>query len=368
MFCFTMTKKKLLLLLFLTSLGLLLCIFHTTTEIKRSQLMIKSSKHEEPVVLSNEMKIACHNLWKKILSWNSLNKISPKDLIREVQLMKVCPWIQHLKNHNNYSLELQSCCNASHNLVLTKGNIKVGEKITFEMETKKTRVVDEALYEMLPEGPLWSKTLGHCAVIGNGGILRNSSCGEQIDQADIVIRLNLPPLNYTTDVGTKTDLVTANPSILFKYDSLSYARKPFIQKMKAYGHAEVLMPAFAYAFCMEPSFRVYFTLQDFNLQHVSFFHPGYLSKLHKYWRNKRLTVTRLSSGMMLVSVALELCSKVSLYGFWPFPYDLSGQPLIHHYYDNQPATPGMHAMPLEFLNLLQMHRKGILKVNIGKCL
>ncbi|MBN3289504.1 SIA8A sialyltransferase, partial [Polypterus senegalus] len=216
--------------------------------------------------------------------------------------------------------------------------------------------------------PLWNKTLGHCAVVGNGGILRNSSCGEQIDQADFVIRFNLPSLNYTADVGTKTDLVTANPSILSNYDSLSYARKPFMQRMKAYGHAEVLMPAFAYAFCMEPSFRVYFTLQDFNLQHVSFFHPEYLSKLHKYWRNKRLTATRLSSGMMLVSVALELCSKVSLYGFWPFPYDLNGQPLIHHYYDNHPVTPGMHSLPLEFFNLLQMHIKGILKLNIGKCL
>uniref|UniRef100_A0A8C4SAL9 ST8 alpha-N-acetyl-neuraminide alpha-2,8-sialyltransferase 7.1 n=1 Tax=Erpetoichthys calabaricus TaxID=27687 RepID=A0A8C4SAL9_ERPCA len=253
---------------------------------------------------------------------------------------------------------LQSCCNASQELVLTKENIKVGETIMFEVDNKRTRF-----------RPFWNKTLGHCAIVGNGGILRNSNCGEQIDQADIVIRFNLPPLNYTADIGTKTDLVTANPSILVgRYDSLSYARKPFIQKMKAYGHAEVLMPAFAYAFCMEPSFRVYFTLQDFNLQHVSFFHPGYLSKLHKYWRNKRLTVTRLSSGMMLVSVALELCSKVSLYGFWPFPFDLNGQPLTHHYYNNQPVTPGMHSMKLEFLNLLQMHIKGILKVNLGKCL
>uniref|UniRef100_A0A8C4S802 ST8 alpha-N-acetyl-neuraminide alpha-2,8-sialyltransferase 6 n=1 Tax=Erpetoichthys calabaricus TaxID=27687 RepID=A0A8C4S802_ERPCA len=260
---------------------------------------------------------------------------------------------------NQNRRELQSCCNATQDLVLTKEHMKVGETFTYEMENKRTRVVDEALYEMFPE------TLGHCAVVGNGGILRNSSCGEQIDQADFVFRLNLPPLNYTADAGTKTDLVTANPTILF---NLSYARKPFIERMKAYGHAQVLMPAFAYAFCTELSFRVYFTLQDFNLQHVSFFHPGYISKLHKYWRNKRLTPTRLSSGMILVNVAMELCSEVSLYGFWPFPYDLSGQPLIHHYYDNQPATPGMHAMPLEFLNLLQMHRKGILKVNIGKCL
>ncbi|RXN17903.1 alpha-2,8-sialyltransferase 8E-like protein [Labeo rohita] len=68
---------------------------------------------------------------------------------------------------------------------------------------------------MLPEDFPWSSRghLGRCAVVGNGGILKNSSCGREIDSADFIIRLNLAPIN-DSDVGLKADLVTINPSQL----------------------------------------------------------------------------------------------------------------------------------------------------------
>lgn len=41
------------------------------------------------------------------------------------------------------------------------------------------------------EHPFQNKTWGSCAVVGNGGILNNSSCGETIDSAQFVIRLEI---------------------------------------------------------------------------------------------------------------------------------------------------------------------------------
>ncbi|CAM4709729.1 unnamed protein product, partial [Caretta caretta] len=51
-----------------------------------------------------------------------------------------------------------------------------------------------------------------CAVAGSGGILRNSSCGPEIDRAQVVIRFNLPPMGFADDVGTKSSVVAMNPS------------------------------------------------------------------------------------------------------------------------------------------------------------
>lgn len=38
------------------------------------------------------------------------------------------------------------------------------------------------------EHPFSNKTWDTCAVVGNGGILNNSSCGKMIDSAQFVIR------------------------------------------------------------------------------------------------------------------------------------------------------------------------------------
>ncbi|KAM4675399.1 alpha-N-acetylneuraminide alpha-2,8-sialyltransferase-like [Discoglossus pictus] len=176
-------------------------------------------------------------------------------------------------------------------------------------------------------------------------------------------------MNQTYDIGTKTDLVTANPSILVeRFSTLNERRKPFSDMMKVYGPALILMSAFSFVRHTDVAFKVFYTLEDFATgQKVVFFHPQYLQNLDRYWKKRGLKVKRLSSGIMLVSSALELCEKVTLYGFWPFSRDLEGEPIPHHYYDNRIPKPGYHSMPDEFFLYVQMHTQGALRLQVGKC-
>uniref|UniRef100_A0ACB8FVL6 Alpha-2,8-sialyltransferase 8F n=1 Tax=Sphaerodactylus townsendi TaxID=933632 RepID=A0ACB8FVL6_9SAUR len=213
--------------------------------------------------------------------------------------------------------------------------------MSYEVDSKKTIHISEEIFRMLPESQPLEHPFKNCAVVGNGGILKNSNCGAEIDQSDFVFRCNLPPTvgSIREDVGSKTNLVTINPSIISQKSNTA------------------------------ASFKVHHTLKEFSAkQKAIFFYPQYLRSLAQFWRTKGVKAYRLSSGFMITSAALELCENVKLYGFWPFSKNVAGTPISHHYYDNQPPKPGFHAMPKEYNQILQLHGRGILKLQFGKCL
>ncbi|KAM4038749.1 alpha-2,8-sialyltransferase 8F-like [Anomaloglossus baeobatrachus] len=279
-----------------------------------------------------------------------------------------CPWIVNQTVRDLRRSQFRVCCNAPHTLMMTQENSPVGHIIQYDAE-KTSKNITESLHSLFPETSPFTKPIRSCAVVGNGGILKNSSCGADIDQADFVFRLNLPPLNWTEDVGTKTNLVTANPSIMInKYGSLREQRKPFINMVKAYGSAFVLLPAFSFSMNTDVSLRTLYSLEDFDMSNkVVFFNPRYLENLTSYWKSTGLQFYRMSSGLMLASAAFEVCEKVTLYGFWPFSEDLEGTPIPHHYYDNVPPKPGFHSMSDEFYQYLRMHSQGALQLQLGQC-
>ncbi|XP_075711682.1 alpha-2,8-sialyltransferase 8E-like [Rhinoderma darwinii] len=309
------------------------------------------------------------NAIRVIILKKSLKSMKAITFRRFVNDLQRCPWEFNQSEHDLLKLKFGSCCNASHTLIVTQQNTPVEHELQFETDLKKVKI-DEQMHQMLPKmSPYASKPLDTCAVVGNGGILQNSSCGSEIDKMDYVFRFNLPPLTITDDIGTKSDLVSANPSILVKrFQKLHEKRKPFIDLVKGYGSAMIVLPAFSYMHNMEVSFRVLHSVQDFELPNkVVFFHPEYLKNLSIYWKEEGLKVKRLSSGLMLVSAAIELCKKVTLYGFWPFPQDPEGNAVPHHYYDNIVPKPGFHSMPEEFYFYTKMHLKGALHLKVGQC-
>ncbi|XP_044856002.1 alpha-2,8-sialyltransferase 8F-like isoform X2 [Mauremys mutica] len=266
--------------------------------------------------------------------------------------------------------QLGRCCNASANLVLSRENTPLGSRIVCDGQPAKRLLVREELLEILPQGsPFQGAPYECCAVVGNGGILRHSSCGPEIDRAQFVVRFNLPPPGFAADVGTKSSVVTMNPSILHvRFRGLSRRRRPFAEAVGAHGAALLLVPAFSFAAYTAISFQALYTLEDFGSPaRALFMNPEYLARLDGHWRRRGLRAKRLSSGFMLVSAALEMCRHLILYGFWPFPSDPQGRPLPHHYYDDQPPKPGVHAMPEEFTRYLGMHRQGALRLHLGRC-
>uniref|UniRef100_A0A670IW59 ST8 alpha-N-acetyl-neuraminide alpha-2,8-sialyltransferase 6 n=1 Tax=Podarcis muralis TaxID=64176 RepID=A0A670IW59_PODMU len=282
------------------------------------------------------------------VSWAGFCQVTG-DGARSLASQQSCSWSQ-----------LASCCDAAHNFIASQNNTPLGSNMSYEVDNKKTIHITEDIFRMLPE-PL-DYPFKNCAVVGNGGILKNSSCGAEIDKSDFVFRCNLPPTmgSISQDVGNKTNLVTVNPSII---------KLTFLENIASYGEAFLLLPAFSFRSNTAASFKVHQTLKEFSAkQEAIFFYPRYLRNLAQFWRTKGVKAYRLSSGFMITSAAVELCENVKLYGFWPFSKSIEGTPISHHYYDNQLPKPGFHAMPKEYSQILQLHGRGILKLQFGKCL
>uniref|UniRef100_UPI00398F7585 alpha-2,8-sialyltransferase 8F-like n=1 Tax=Pristiophorus japonicus TaxID=55135 RepID=UPI00398F7585 len=321
--------------------------------------------------------------WKSQLELNSsecaeLSKVltlkpkrfSEDDFIKLVKEIQKCEWKKNPEEHTILRSELEKCCNATQNFVVTQVNTPLGTNLSFDAEPKRIMRITEDILKLIPKtDPFKDHVFKRCSVVGNGGVLTNSSCGMEINQADFVFRCNLPPImDYMDDVGMKTDIVTANPSIISRrYQSLNLRRKPFVDYISAYKNAFILLPAFSYSINTSPSFKVSYTLQDFGMkQKAIFLNPSYMKTVSPFWKGKGVKEKRLSSGFIILSAAMELCEEVWVYGFWPFSKDVHGNQFHHHYYDNM--MPGkIHSMPNEFYKLLQLHMKGIVKLHTDKC-
>lgn len=142
-----------------------------------------------------------------------------------------------------------------------------------------------------------------------------------------------------------------------------------MKKLSSYGNSMLLLPAFSFGMNTAVCMRTLYTIQDFESAiQPAFINPEYLIKLSKFWRAHELKEARLSTGVMMASLALELCDDVHLYGFWPFgihPFNFKN--LTNHYYDDIKPNTNFHSMPVEFSILLQLHKNGVLRLHLEDC-
>nr|XP_042120402.1 alpha-2,8-sialyltransferase 8E isoform X4 [Peromyscus maniculatus bairdii] len=300
------------------------------------------------------------------------SRVKQSELFDRWKSLQICKWAMDTSEANLFKSTLSRCCNAPGFLFTTQKNTPIETNLRYEVESSGFYHINQEIFQMFPkEMPYYRSQFKKCAVVGNGGILKNSGCGKEINSADFVFRCNLPPISgqYTTDVGEKTDVVTVNPSIIIdRFHKLEKWRRPFFRVLQMYKNASVLLPAFYNVRNTLVSFRVKYLLDDFgSQQQVYFFHPQYLSNMSRYWLSLGVRAKRISTGLILVTAALELCEEVHLFGFWAFPMNPSGYHITHHYYDNVKPKPGFHAMPSEIFTFLHLHSRGILHVHTGTC-
>ncbi|XP_026886016.1 alpha-2,8-sialyltransferase 8E isoform X4 [Electrophorus electricus] len=315
---------------------------------------------------------ACRELRQEIMDVKVLSMVKTSELFERWRNLQACAWEQSKEETNNFKMSLSRCCNAPSFLFTTRRNTPSGTKLRYEVDTSGILHISPEIFKMFPDDMPYSKSqFKKCAVIGNGGIVKNSKCGNEINSADFVFRCNIPPISdkYSVDVGSRTDLVTINPSIITeRFQKLEKWRRPFYDVLQNYENSSLVLPAFYNTRNTDVSFRVKYMLDDFgSARGVFFFHPQYLLNTQRFWAVQGVRAKRLSSGLMLATAALELCEEVHLYGFWAFPMNPSGIFVTHHYYDNVKPRPGFHAMPHEIFNFLHMHARGILHVHTGVC-
>ncbi|XP_070533163.1 alpha-2,8-sialyltransferase 8E-like [Ptychodera flava] len=287
-------------------------------------------------------------------------------------------WTYNQEEANKLRSLLESECNTTNIFLTTQENVQLRERLHFEGQRRAFVYVFPNVFERFPKNmPFGMKSFKRCSLVGNSGILLGSQCGRSIDLADFVIRFNLASVQkFSEDVGSKTDLVTCNPSILIqKYDKL---RGKWGERFKEYMVAEysksiVYIPAFSYYFCKDLAFAAQDALEPLNFT-VGFPHPNLITLVTSFWKARNISEFRITSGLLLFSAAMSFCEEVHLYGYWPFLEDPDGNPIYYHYFDKHAVmlSPQQlkichHDFPAEFTTLRDLHNKGVIRMHVGKC-
>ncbi|XP_019624757.1 PREDICTED: alpha-2,8-sialyltransferase 8E-like isoform X2 [Branchiostoma belcheri] len=289
--------------------------------------------------------------------------------LTELQEAFSSPWQPQPANLRRIQADLERCCSARRMAVLTQENTKPDQYIPSAFPNLTEYISPEYHRTFPKKSPFSEKRYGRCAVVGNGGILRDSKCSSEIDSADFVFRCNLPPLTvdkYTPWVGVKTNFTTAPMSMLKKYRHMDESEEDlerFVRDTMQYsGFLCIKRPSnYSTAGYKELQRRRGDSLA------VLYENPQHFLAVTQYWMEHGIP-RKATTGLYLVTTALTMCDHVDVYGFWPFPFGGWGQKIRYHYfYAAIFVAPYAHEMPSEFIKMVEMHRQGIMKVHIDKC-
>ncbi|KAL0963244.1 hypothetical protein UPYG_G00351610 [Umbra pygmaea] len=277
--------------------------------------------------------------------------------------------------------EISQYIDIAHNFTLTRSGVRIGQLMHYDYSSHKyVFSIGENFQSLLPEvSPIVDKHYNVCAIVGNSGILTGSRCGPEIEKFDFVFRCNFAPTEiFRRDVGRRTNLTTFNPSILEKYYNNLLTiqdRNNFFLSLKKLDGAILWIPAFFF----HTSATVTRTLVDFFVEHrgqlkVKLAWPGNIMHyVNRYWKTKHLSPKRLSTGILMYTLASAMCEEIHLYGFWPFGWDPNtGKELPYHYYDKKGTKfttkwQESHQLPAEFKLLYKMHTEGLIKLTLSHC-
>uniref|UniRef100_A0A1A7XR00 alpha-N-acetylgalactosaminide alpha-2,6-sialyltransferase n=2 Tax=Iconisemion striatum TaxID=60296 RepID=A0A1A7XR00_9TELE len=221
-----------------------------------------------------------------------------------------------------------------------------------------------------------------CAVVGNGGILKGSKKGKEIDSHHYVFRTNGAIIKgFEEDVGSRTTHYTFSTNTLMN-SMRSYAgsgyRGPPVSKETRYvflpdhDRDYLLMKAAATHTRVERGPErakdptKYFGV-DVSAQKLKMYHPDFV----RYLRNRFLRsgalktrfkdIYRPSTGATMLLAALHTCDQVSAYGFMTPDY----KNYSDHYFDSTYHPVGFyinHDLRMEMILWQQLHKAGLIQL------
>ncbi|XP_022096950.1 alpha-N-acetylneuraminide alpha-2,8-sialyltransferase-like isoform X2 [Acanthaster planci] len=255
--------------------------------------------------------------------------------------------------------------------ILTKQNTKVGQRVSF-LSNGGSMKISKPFWQSLASDTLYRPGLfKRCSVVGSSGILNGSGCGGTIDKGDFIFRFNLADVqNYTEDVGRKTNFTTLNPSFIYeKLNSLTKRadQAKFTGILKQFEGSHLWLPLFAFRW----KYRILVKAANFaqTSKHVQpiYGHPEHYSTVASLWQETLNGTYRTSTGLHVISSIIDLCDRIDIYGFWPFPTFLDGNAVAYHYHNKVNGTAGAHSFVKEFKALVLLHERGIIRLHLGSC-
>ncbi|XP_072175563.1 alpha-2,8-sialyltransferase 8B-like [Diadema setosum] len=172
-----------------------------------------------------------------------------------------------------------------------------------------------------------------CAVVGNGGVLLGSGCGEFIDSFDFVIRMNLAPYGgeFSRDVGSTLHLMTIN-----------------VQQLDA-----------LIACTNKPPATDGEIANDENCSSLLQRLRGVDGRILWLWQ-----VDFPSTGLALYTAATQFCRQIFLFGYYPFTKDARNRTVRYHYYEKRDINynANAHNMPGEYRILSSLNLTGAVRL------
>ncbi|XP_019614756.1 PREDICTED: CMP-N-acetylneuraminate-poly-alpha-2,8-sialyltransferase-like [Branchiostoma belcheri] len=214
-----------------------------------------------------------------------------------------------------------------------------------------------------------------CAVVGNGGILLDSHCGDDIDAKDYVIRANLPALEgFETDVGRRTNMTFVNTNVVKRLDIASNlqdrTRDPYPTRLRHFNNTVIVgnreSKLVLQAAARTNGLTLYFWTCKHDLRKNKIINP--IASRVAGWRFH----SRPSSGLTTVLITSTFCSHLSLYGFYPYSRDADNKPIPYHYFPDDGVDEAIvnrkkHHLPTEYRLYRELHTRGVLTLQEGKC-
>ncbi|XP_066270290.1 alpha-2,8-sialyltransferase 8B-like isoform X1 [Branchiostoma lanceolatum] len=226
-----------------------------------------------------------------------------------------------------------------------------------------------------------------CAVVGSSGILLNSSCGNEIDSHDYVIRFNLVPLiKHARDAGMKSNLTVMNVyRMRVMVKRMESGSRRAWERFERINNSMIIYPkrlsrtAYQYRRYSEllelfrnrsrtaakKKRKVYLPLL-YSITDVRNITTDFINEIYDYPGFHSPTI-----GLLTSFLALSFCDHVSLYGFYPLATDANNRTVKFHYHDDPLPGEGKilkpHIFNVEYDFMRNLHRVGVWDHKITNC-